>query len=328
LSADAERRSRLLSLTLRTLVRDHVGDVDDHAPTPEMFAPGALLESHGATWALIDGDPVHSLGAVLARALRRDLPLHVIVEKNSGIIARRASLFDLGVSVWHVDDRQLFPAVPEPHLPERRPDPAHLALAPVIESAGADVVVEHGVVAGEVRGLEMCRVVDDPVTGAARVEVGMGAHDRETFAMVHGDEPVDAALRRVIGAVADHRREGADPHPFNRFGAERLLRWTATQDPGRIGFSALAPSEPPVERTNVKDAVPCVATGRTADGDRGCAVFVHGVVLDAVPFAVDAADRAGLSSVTLAMRRRDVVASHGRMAERSRVRVRFALLDD
>ena len=156
----------------------------------------------------------------------------------------------------------------------------------------------------------------------------MGAHDREAFAMVHGDEPVEDALRRVIDSVAAHRREGADPHPFNRFGAERMLRWSATADPARVGFASLAPAEPPVRRTNVKDAVPCVAAGRDLDGDDGCVVFVHGVVLDAVPFAVDAADRAGLSSVTVAMRRRDLVASHEAMAARSRVRVRFALLDD
>ena len=328
MSTDAERRSRLLSLKLRALVRDHVGGADDPEATPEVFAPGALLESHGAAWVLVDGDPMHSLGAVLARALRRDLPLHVLVERNSGVIARRASLFDLDLQVWHVDDNSLLPAVPEPHLAQRDPDPAHLALAPVIESAGADVVIEHGVVTGEVRGLEMCRVVDDVAGGAARLEVGMGVHDRETFAMVHGDEAVDASLRRVIESVATHRREGADPHPFNRFGAERMLRWTATRDSGRVGFVELAPSEPPVQRTNVKDAVPCVATGRDVEGNVGCVVFVHGVVLDAVPFAVDAADRAGLSTVTVAMRRRDLVASHEAMAARSRVRVRFALLDD
>lgn len=328
MSADAERRSRLLSLSLRALVRDHVGGADDPDAAVEVFAPGALLVSRGATWVLLDGDPVPAFGAVLARTVRRDAPLHVLVERHSGIVARRAGLFDADVRVWHVEGRVLLPALPEPHLPERAADPAHLALVPLIEAAGAEVVVEHGVVTGEVRGLEMCRVVDDPVVGAPRLEVGMGAHDREAFALVHGDEPVEEALRRVIESVAVHRREGADPHPFNRFGAERMLRWTATRDPALVGFRSLAPAEPPVPRANVKDSVPCVATGDTVDGRPGCAVFVHGVVLDAVPFAVDAADRAGLSEVTVAMRRRDLVASHEAMAARSRVRVRFALMDD
>ena len=69
------------------------------------------------------------------------------------------------------------------------------------------MVVEHGVVTGEVRGLEVCRVVDvDDGGGRVRLEVGVGPHDREAFAIIHGDVPTRAALAGVVAAVAAARR--------------------------------------------------------------------------------------------------------------------------
>ena len=101
----------------------------------------------------------------------------------------------------------------------------------MIEAAGAVPVIEHGLLAGEVAGLEVCRVVVDPGTGQARLEVGVGAHDREAFQLVHGDVPTVEALSSVVAAVAEHRRPGAPPHPLNRLGAERLSVVDQVSDP-------------------------------------------------------------------------------------------------
>jgi hypothetical protein len=145
----------------------------------------------------------------------------------------------------------------------------------------------------------------------------MGRHDREAFAMIHGELPTTQAMRQVIDAVLPHRTEGADSHPFNQFGVERLSRWKAIKDPSSIGFSTLAPADPPVLRTNVKDSVPCVAIGLTGAKRLSTAVFVHGVDLDCVSFAVD---------VTIAVRRRDVIASIERLANMASIQVRLAYL--
>ncbi len=163
-----------------------------------------------------------------------------------------------------------------------------MALVPLIEAAGAAPVLEHGVLAGEVAGLEVCRVVVDADTGAARLEVGVGAHDREAFQLVHGDVPPVEALAGVVAAVAEHRRPGAPGHPLNRLGAERLLRSRLLDDPSLVGALMLSAAPPPVPRPNLKDPVPCVATGVDDIGRPLVVVCSVGIDLDVVPFAADA----------------------------------------
>jgi hypothetical protein len=327
LSADAERRSRLLSLKLRALVREHLGLESDPQGTPEVFSLGAAFLTDEAVWILIDGDASRALGPTLAWATRHNKDIHVLVEKDSGILARRAEFFSSSITVWHIDEKSLLPAVAEPHLPIIEAEPEHLALLPLIASSGADAVVEHGVVVGEVRGLEMCRVVNDSVTGEARLEVGMGVNDREAFAMVHGELPTEQALRNVIEAVQVHREPGAMVHPFNQFGAERLHRWRALQEPGSIGFLDLQPIDPPIKRTNLKDPVPCVAMGTLKTGHRAVAAFVNGIDLDVVPFALDAADMHGVENVVIAIRQRDVTESLRRMVSVALRSVELAFID-
>lgn len=325
-SSDSERRSRLLSLKLRALIRDHLGADTDPAGTAEVFALGAAFVTDDAVWVLIDGDATRALGATLAWASRFEKPIHLLVERDSGVLARRSEMFTLDITVWHVDDRTLLPAVAEPHLESAEALPEHLAFVELITTSGADAVVEHGVVVGEVRGLEMCRVVTDDYTGESRLEVGMGAHDREAFTMVHGDLPTEKALKQVIDAVLPHRTEGADQHPLNQFGAERLYRWRALQNPASVGFASLALCDPPVKRTNVKDAVPCVALGVTTEGGDAVAVFVNGVDLDVVPFALDAASRAGVSEVVIVARERDITPTMKKISTHTTIPVRYAYL--
>lgn len=308
-------------------MREHLGLETDPPGTPEVFSLGAAFVTADATWVFIDGDASRSLGPTLAWARKFSLPLHILVERDSGIVARRAEFFSVPVSVWHVNEKSLLPAVAEPHLPHVEASASHRELMSMISASGADALVEHGVVVGEVRGLEMCRVVDDSVTGIARLEVGMGVNDREAFAMVHGEMPTEEALRTVIEAVALHREPGAMVHPFNQFGAERLHRWRALQQPSLIGFASLNPADPPVKRTNLKDAVPCVAVGKLDTGADAVAVFVNGVDLDAVPFALDAADMHGRNEVVIAVRQRDITESMRMMAAQGRHTVSFSFID-
>ena len=327
IDADRERRSRLLSLKLRALMREHLGLPADPEGTTETFGLGTAFVGADATWVLIDGDSSRALGPVLAWTSRFNNPVHLLAEQDSGVVARRAQYFQSAITVWHVDDRTLRPSVPVAHLPEEVAKPEHVAMMDLISSSGADALIEHGIVVGEVRGLEMCRVVDDNYTGESRLEVGMGANDREAFLMVHGELPKEEALRNVIEAVAVHREPDAMVHPFNQFGAERMHRWRALQEPQSVGFVRLSPADPPVHRPNLKDPVPCVAIGETSDGDSAAAVFVHGVDLDLIPFAVDAASRSDVQRVVVVARAKDITPSMHKMAELSSIPVSFSTID-
>jgi hypothetical protein len=287
LADDPDRRSRLLALTLQALVREQFGVESFTAATG--LSRGAAGVAGDAAFVLVDEQPERGLGAALAWASRHQLrTLHVIASEATGLLARRAEAFDLDIQVWHRDDRSLLPSVAEPHPAASEVAAEHRQFESLIAESGATVTVEHGVLAGEVRGLEVCRAVTDPHTGVHRLEVGVGEHDREAFGMIHGDTPTAESLTRIVRIVDAHRTPGADPHPLNRIGAERALRDRVVTDPSIAGLRVLATAPPPIPRPNLKDSIPCVGVGESADGTPTVAVFSTGIDLDVVPFAADA----------------------------------------
>lgn len=304
----SQRRDQLLRVKLKALMADH-GLTAAHLTTDGVCAAFA----DGQAWVLLDGPPGRGLGGAIAYATSRlATELHVLAETGTGILARRAEGLAMTTAVWHVADRQLIPAVAEPLAPPPAAAPAHLALFDTIRAGGAVPVVEHGVVVGEVDGLEVCRVVDDPATGAVRLEVGVGSHDREIFQMLHGDRPTVDALTDVVQAVAAHRRPGAPAHPLNLLAGERALRQRITADPGLVGATSAAPANPPVQRTNIKDATPCVAVAQI-DGHDVAVVCSIGIDLDVVPFADDARRALGLIDALVAVPQRDALAVQRRI---------------
>lgn len=312
--ADPARRSQLLGLKLAALVRDHAGA--DAAIIPGVWPGGAALMRSGEAWVLAEDEAERSLGRALAWARQQGaVALHLLSEGSTGLLARRAACFAEPPAVWEVRERTLVPAVAEPSVAPCALDPELAEFAALIESSGAVPVVERGVLIGEVEGLEVCRAVRDADTGACRLDVGVGAHDREAFQLVHGDVPTAAALRMVVDAVIPHRRPGAEPHPLNRLGAERAVRARLMREPSLVGAVSLAAADPPVERLNVKDAVPCAAVGVQASGEPVVVVCSTGIDLDVIPWGADARVCLGLPDARL------VVVVH----ERDRVDVTVAL---
>lgn len=282
------RRLQLNAIKLRALVREHLGVDDVTLPADAgEFGGGAALLVDGTAWVLLDERPERGLGAALAWALRREAgELHVLADTGTGILARRAVGFAYPISVWHVEGRGLLPAVAEP-LPVAPPVPAeHEIWADVMIKGGALPVIEHGVLSGEVEGLEVCRVVTDAYTDEVRLEVGVGAHDREAFQMLHGNRPTTEALADVVTSVSTHRQVGAPRHPLNMLAQERALRTRLVAEPQLIGATSVVAVAPPIPRPNVKDPIPCVARA-TIDGRSVAVVFSSGVDLDLVPYTID-----------------------------------------
>jgi hypothetical protein len=303
---DAQQHARLLAMKLGALVRDHAGE----APVVlGVFAAGAGLVRGDDAWVLAEEHPERSLGPALAWARQQGASrLQLVADEATGTLARRAAYFASRPGVWRVDGRDLVEVEPAPLPVAEGIDPGFVPLVGLIEEAGAEPLVEHGALVGEVRGLEVCRATRDSHSGAVRLEVGVGAHDREAFQLVHGDVPPADALADVVRKVTAAREPGAPNHPLNRLGAERLVRWRLVQEPGLVGASVLFPAASPVPRPNLKDAVPCVATGVDGEGRPLVVVCSVGVDLDLVPFAADARAAHGGDGVRLllALAERDV----------------------
>ena len=267
---------------------------------PIEFGTGAAMLAGRDAWVLVTAADVadivngRGLGAAIIWAHRADASeLTVFAEGGVGVMARRAGEFDLPIRVVAAPGADASAAEPSPVL---APDPAHLELLATIAAAGAEPIVERGVVIGEVCGLEVCRVVAG-TDGAPRLEVGIGAHDREAFAMIHGDVPPADALAGVVDTVAAVRGPGRPPHPLQRLAPERLMRWRLGHDPSAVGMVAVWPTDPPVPRRSLSDRSPCTAIGERADGSTAVIVCSVGVDLDVVPYAADARLTRGEPSV-------------------------------
>jgi hypothetical protein len=264
---------------------------------------------------LVDDRPARSLGGVLAWSEQRGLAeTHVLAEEATGVLARRAQLFRNPVTVWAIDGRTLRRAEPVAHATPPEPAEAALDLVGLIRDAGADIVIEHGQVRGEVLGLEVARVVvEDDV---ARVDVGVGRHDREAFAMVHGDVPAPDAVRRVVAEVRRHRGRGDRTHPLARLAAERWLRSALIEDPTLVGATALEAADSTIEPASLKDPAPAISVGRDAAQRRIVVACSVGVDLDVVPSAADARDaHAPDARLVVALPERDAVPVTSRLAE-------------
>ncbi len=307
-------------MKLRVLVGEQLGRELDVDTSP--FPKGAALVIDGAAWVLIEGDASRALGGALAWALRHDATsLDVVAVADTGLLARRAARLGFPVAVWLAQDRTLLPAVPEPIAEPVVPTPEHLALIDMIADAGAIANVEHGVVFGEVYGLEVCRVVDEPTIGhiaelgdidpalfasidGVHLEVGVGANDREAFRLIHGGIPTVEALASVVESVAIYRSPDAPQHPLNRLGQERYLRWRLEQEPHLVGMASVSPTQPPLPRPNLKDPIPCVASAVAADGRVHTIVCSVGVDVDLVGFVADVQSMSN-EPVIVALKERD-----------------------
>jgi len=300
----SERRRKLLAIKLRALVAEHLGVAIDADPVE--FGNGAGVVVDDAAWVIVDGPAGRTLGASLAWAVRQGAgSLDVVAEHGGGQLARRAQGFGFPIGVWFPEERTLLPVVAEAAPPVAPAADEHLELIELIEAGGARPLVERGIVTGDVRGLEVCRVVDQPTVGnfaelneippevisapadGVILEVGVGANDREAFQIIHGHVPKVDALSEVVAAVTAYRTSESIQHPLNRMAPERYLRWTVEQDPSVLGLTELTPVDPPVPRQSMKHTEPCVAHGVDESGGRVAVVFSSGVDLDLVPFVAD-----------------------------------------
>ena len=328
-SDSSSHASRLAQLRLRAIV----GVRSDVEVSEFGQAVGLVVDD--VAWVYVTGRHERSLGPALMWALRNNAKaLKLFSSESAGDLARIATHFDFVIEVFEVDAAGVA-CVAMPKIVEKiEVSVADEMFAEFIKSAGADVVREHGVISGEVCGLEVCRVVratdsgESDGAGESELEIGVGAHDRETFKLLHGRTATIESLRKVIAEVAARRAVGAQVHPLNRLARERLLRHYVCQSPQLVGAKSLQVAQPPIVRTNLKDVVPCCAVGMSLTGEKMVVIFSVGVDPDVVSFGADARGQInGLAELIFAMPTRDIVPAVERVAQMLRRPARFVGVD-
>jgi hypothetical protein len=283
-------RAALLRAKVSGLVAPTFGPAERE---PRDFPGGAALLAGDTAWILIEERPLAAFGPALVWAERQGAStVHLLLEADAGIVARRAALFDPAPTVWQVEGTALTPAEPAPSrlVPDATSTPQ---LAQHLVDADLEVFVEDGIVRGEILGLEVARIVHGTSTGGVPLdepllEVGVGHADREMTAVIHAGLAPVHQLERVKEIVQAHRRPHAERHPLNQLAPERWLRALLVADPGRIGLASLRPADPAVARPNLRDRAVAIAVGRDTDGGDVVVACSVGVDLDLVPSAADA----------------------------------------
>ena len=294
-----ERLGPLRVAKLRALAADRLtGDEMESGP----FGRGAaLLERSGLAAVLIEEANPRSLGGALTWAARHGAgELLVIVECEAdvaGHLAREAGWFNLPIEVRRVVARSTEAVAPAP-FGESAPAPfGDSASAPftdpdgvaactqLLVGAGCEVVVEHGVVKGEILGLEVARVV--AADGVAGLEVGVGKFDREISAMMNANLAPQETLRAAIDMVRTYRHAGAQVHPLRDLVGERWLRCVVLAEPELVGATALRPVDTTVEPTSLRESQPAAAVGTLVSGGSVVVVCTAGVDLDLIALAED-----------------------------------------
>ncbi len=299
------------------------------------FGQAVGLVIDDVAWVLVTGNYERSLGPALMWALRNNATsLKLLLNERAGELARISAHFDFAIEVFEVDAAGVARVAVPKDATKIEVSVADEMFADFIKSAGAEVVREHGVISGEVCGLEVCRVVratsasDLDGAGESELEIGVGAHDRETFKLLHGRTATVESLRKVIAEVAARRAVGAQVHPLNQLARERMLRHYVCLSPQLVGAKSLQPAQPPIARTNLKDVVPCCAVGVSLTGEKMVVIFNVGVDPDVVSFGADARGQINASAdLVFAMPTRDIVPAVEQIAQMLRRPARFVGVD-
>lgn len=288
----------LLATKLRALVTSGFGEIPITAAGG--FGDGAALVAGRSAYVMRGESEHRMLGPALAWAGRHGATgVHLLVQdrESAGHLARRARLFNHPIAVWSINGRDLDPVTPIGVGGHQPPSPAAVELSALVTRAGARVCIEHGVVTGELLGLEIARVVQEPSGGGVRIEVGVGAHDREAFRILHGEMPSEEALRDVVQTVSRYRQAGAEPHPLGQLVPERWLREKVLS--GEVEALAgyqLERAQGTVPRKSVKDVLPAFAVGTSPESTPTVVAMSVGVDLDLVPLAADAREQLATGS--------------------------------
>ena len=322
---DPERRQALRAAKLRALVVDEV-TATGGALSDTVLSDGDHLFDGCRLWTLASGEaPKASLGTAVLQAGRHEgpdgpVPTVVCVDDRdvARTLARRATALDPSPEVRWIDGRTLVVAEPaESPVPSTEVAPP-ADFDDLCRGVGVEPVLEHGIWRGEVLGLEVVRVVDDPDVGSM-VQIGVGRFDREAATLMQGGRSDAETEPGRPQRPAPRRRTGAGAHPLETLARERWIRRDLCAAPEVVGLADLAPVDPADERPNLRDPSPAPAVGTGPGGERVLVVCSVGVDLHLLGATCELVLREAPDRVAVALPARDVLAPVERAVARLRV---------
>lgn len=303
MSIDDDRLAGLARVKLEGLVRRAFPEVTEPATS---FPAGAVITAGDGRLFVY---PVRTTPSPLATLLALGATagateLHLLLDDPVPVLATQAEGVQPRPHLWRITgtDLEAWAQEADPARPPAPSAPAR-ALIPLLEAGGCDIVIEHGVIVGEILGLEVARVVVG-AEGEASLRVGVGLYDQEAHELMHAKVATAERLDLVVAEVRRHRAAGAAPHPINRVARERWLRAIVLAEPALLGLESAEPLPPLEPRGGIYDGGPAALLG-AVDGEQVLAVTSAGVDLDAVPCAAGHLARSGATRVILALPERD-----------------------
>lgn len=321
----SEQREGLFRVKVRALARDQLKRLDGHDYAAGW---GAALDTNGQWTVLLEVQPQASFGPALVLANRHGAQtIDLLAASDAGVVARQAQLFTPRPAVWQVDGTVLRPA----QVVAVDAGPAAIEVEPALQAVlaaeGIELVREHGVVTGELLGVEVARVMVAH-DGSQRLDVGVGAYDQGAFAVINEGLSDGDALRSVVEQVRVHRRRGAEPHPLNRLVRERWIRAELVESPEQVNLSSLRPVQGLSPRDGLYAVQPACAVGDRDDGMQALVACSVGVDLTLVPTAADLAAHHRCAHITFVLPQRDHYPATKELAARLSVPHDFVVADE
>ena len=276
---DVDRRAGLNQAKMDSLLRETFPDSQFE---PIQTKIGAMRSNGTQKFLYAPNENVSPLAISLALAtdetdinLVVDASDHLLLEQTMGLATKHR--------LWVVEGNKLVPH-PELKLEERHaPQPLNPTIASLLETNGCEIVQENGMTKGEIKGLEVARVVEGS-EGESALQVGVGIYDQEAHKLVDGNESTEEKLSRVVSEVLHYRNKQARPHPLNRVSRPKWLISELVNSPENSGLEEVRRLPVATESKAITETTPAAALAR-AENTKVLIVASVGVDLNAIPIA-------------------------------------------
>ncbi len=296
---DVERRAELNQAKLNVLLKNTFPD--------EVFEPiysnSSSIYSNGKQRFLYAPEQRVSPLAIALATETNELQTNLVVDNSEPVLLQQTHGLNAEIILWIIDDDRVVQH-PDSAIEERTEiNVLGEDFKELLKASGCDVVQEHGVLKGEIKGLEVARVVIND-EGQQVLQVGVGAYDQEAHKILDSQQTPEEKLFRVISQVMEYRNQKSEPHPLNRVARAKWMITEIVTSPKNFGLEEVQSLSMLEEVDTVTENHPAAAIGRTGAGSV-LIVASSGIDLQTIPVAAGLLASTGAEEVWIALSPKD-----------------------